>query len=127
MLGTGRFRGIPEDQEDCPRENQRLCLRTVVVQMKRTIRILNGVLLAVIALYPLRTFIAIKNGSNCVFPIVGLTEDDFGSLRGEMLEKYMEKFQHPEKFMRFGDQIMTLKIPDYKQKEDQTKNHHMRR
>ena len=59
--------------------------------------------------------------------VVGLTEDDFGSLRGEMLEKYMEKFQHPEKFMRFGDQIMALKIPEYRQKEEQTNSRHMRR
>ena len=59
--------------------------------------------------------------------VVGLTEDDFGSLRGEMLEKYMEKFQHPEKFMRFGDQIMALKIPECRQKEEQTNNRHMRR
>ena len=28
MLGTGRFRGVPEDQEVCPWENQRHCLRT---------------------------------------------------------------------------------------------------
>ena len=59
--------------------------------------------------------------------VVGLTEDDFGSLRGEMLEKYMEKFQHPEKFIRFGDQIMALKIPECRQKEEQTNNRHMRR
>ena len=29
MLGTGRFRGVPEDQEVCPWENQRHCLRTL--------------------------------------------------------------------------------------------------
>jgi hypothetical protein len=59
--------------------------------------------------------------------IVGLTEDDFGSLRGDLLEKYTEKFQHPERFMQFGDQIMAFKIPERKQDEDRTQKHHIRR
>lgn len=59
--------------------------------------------------------------------VVGLTEDDFGSLRGNLLEKYAEKFKHPEKFMQFGDQIMALKIPEKKQGEDRTQKHHIRR
>lgn len=58
--------------------------------------------------------------------VVGLTEDDFGSLRGDLLEKYTEKFKHPERFMQFGDQIMAFKIPD-QQKEEQTQKHHIRR
>lgn len=59
--------------------------------------------------------------------IVGLTEDDFGSLRGEMLEKYFDKFKHPERFMQFGDQLMALKIPEKKQEDDHTLKHHKRR
>ena len=59
--------------------------------------------------------------------VVGLTEDDFGSLRGDLLEKYTEKFKHPERFMQFGDQIMAFKIPEKKQDEDRTQKHHMRK
>lgn len=59
--------------------------------------------------------------------VVGLTEDDFGSLRGELLEKYTEKFKHPEKFMQFGDRIMAFKIPEKKQEEERTQKHHIRR
>jgi hypothetical protein len=59
--------------------------------------------------------------------VVGLTEDDFGSLRGDLLEKYTEKFKHPERFMQFGDQIMAFKIPGQQQKEDRTQKHHIRR
>lgn len=59
--------------------------------------------------------------------VVGLTEDDFGSLRGDLLEKYTEKFRHPERFMQFGDQIMAFKIPEKKQDEDRTQKHHVRR
>ena len=59
--------------------------------------------------------------------IVGLTEDDFGSLRGDLLEKYTEKFKHPERFMQFGDQIMAFKVPEQQQKEERTQKHHIRR
>ena len=59
--------------------------------------------------------------------VVGLTEDDFGSLRGDLLEKYMEKFKHPERFMQFGNQIMAFKIPEQQPKEEQTQRHHIRR
>lgn len=56
--------------------------------------------------------------------VVGLTEDDFGSLRGEMLEKYHEKFKQPEHFMQFGEKIMAFKIPEKKQGEDRSQKHH---
>jgi hypothetical protein len=59
--------------------------------------------------------------------VVGLTEDDFGSLRGDLLEKWEEKFKHPERFMMFGDQLMAFKIPEQKQTEDQTQKHHIHR
>ena len=59
--------------------------------------------------------------------VCGLTEDDFGSLRGDLLEKYTEKFKHPERFMQFGDQIMAFKIPEKKQDEERTQKHHIRR
>lgn len=56
--------------------------------------------------------------------VVGLTEDDFGSLRGELLEKYTEKFKHPEKFVLMGDRILAFKIPEQKQTEDRTQKQH---
>lgn len=59
--------------------------------------------------------------------VVGLTEDDFGSLRGEFLEKYTEKFKHPERFMQFGDQIMALKIPEQKEQGEQIHKQHIHR
>ena len=59
--------------------------------------------------------------------VVGLTEDDFGSLRGEMLEKYAEKFKHPERFMQFGDKIMAFKIPEQKQTEERTQKQYRHR
>ena len=34
------------------------------------------------------------------FFICGLTEDDFGGLTDELAEKYLDKFRHPEYFMR---------------------------
>lgn len=59
--------------------------------------------------------------------VVGLTEDDFGSLRGDLLEKWADKLKHPERFMMFGDQIMAFKIPEQQPKEEQTQKHHIRR
>lgn len=56
--------------------------------------------------------------------VVGLTEDDFGSLRGDLMEKYMENFKHPERFMQFGDHIMALKIPEQQKTDKHTQKHH---
>jgi hypothetical protein len=44
-----------------------------------------------------------------------------------MLEKYTEKFKHPEHFMQWGEKIMAFKIPEKKQDEDRTQKHHIRR
>ena len=46
------------------------------------------------------------------FLVVGLTEDDFGSLTPEQLQKYEEHFHQPEVFIRMGKGIMALPIPD---------------
>lgn len=46
------------------------------------------------------------------FLVVGLTEDDFGSLTPEQLEKYEKHFHQPECFMRMGRSIMALSLPD---------------
>lgn len=45
------------------------------------------------------------------FLIVGLTEDDFGSLNDEMMEKYTNKFAYPEMFFRTADhKIMCFRV-----------------
>ena len=46
------------------------------------------------------------------FLVVGLTEDDFGSLPPEQLQKYEEHFHQPEVFIRMGKGVMALPIPD---------------
>ena len=46
------------------------------------------------------------------FLIVGLTEDDFGSLTPEQMEKYEKLFHSPETFVRMGGGYMVLLVPD---------------
>lgn len=57
------------------------------------------------------------------FFVCGLGEEDFASLRGDLQEKYLEKFKHPEKFMKFGNQVMAFKMPEKKQTEESLRNH----
>lgn len=58
--------------------------------------------------------------------IVGLGEEDFASLQGELLEKYLEKFKHPESFIRIGGDILAIKIPEREeQQEKQTNKNHI--
>ncbi len=61
------------------------------------------------------------------FFVCGLGEEDFASLRGDLQEKYLEKFRSPEKFMKFGDQIMAFKIPEKKKQEEQGHKQHRHR
>ena len=46
------------------------------------------------------------------FLVVGLTEDDFGSLSPDQMQKFEELFHQPEVFIRMGKGIMALPIPD---------------
>ena len=46
------------------------------------------------------------------FLVVGLTEDDFGSLSPEQMKKFEKIFHQPEVFVRMGKGIMALPIPD---------------
>ena len=46
------------------------------------------------------------------FLVVGLTEDDFGSLSPDQMQKFEELFHQPEVFVRMGKGIMALPIPD---------------
>ena len=40
------------------------------------------------------------------FLVAGLTEDNFGSLTEEQKNHYLKEFEHPEKFIRFGNEII---------------------
>lgn len=51
------------------------------------------------------------------FLVVGLTEDDFGSLSPELTEKFEKHFHQPETFIRMGRSIMAMPLPDDKVKQ----------
>ena len=40
--------------------------------------------------------------------ICGLGDEDFASLPEELLEKYTQLYQHPELFLRVGNQLMVV-------------------
>lgn len=46
------------------------------------------------------------------FLVVGLTEENFGSLTPEQMKTYEEQFHSPEVFMKMGRSIMSIPIPD---------------
>ena len=46
------------------------------------------------------------------FLVVGLTEEDFGSLSPELLQKFEKHFHQPEVFLPMGKGIMALPMPD---------------
>ena len=52
--------------------------------------------------------------------ICGLGEEDFASLSGDLLQKYQEKFKHPEQFVRFQNQIIAVKTHEPKKSETRT-------
>jgi len=43
------------------------------------------------------------------FIIVGLTDEDFGSLSSELMQKYLEVFKYPETFIRVDNKIIRIK------------------
>ena len=51
------------------------------------------------------------------FLVVGLTDDNFGSLTDEQIKTFSQKFRHPESFMQFGRQIIRIIEDMPKQKE----------
>lgn len=55
------------------------------------------------------------------FLIVGLTEDDFGSLTPEQLEKYEKLFHQPETFVRMGKGVIAIPLPDERVREMEQK------
>lgn len=46
------------------------------------------------------------------FLVVGLTEDDFGSLTSEQMQKFEKQFHQPQMFVRMGHSIMAIPVPD---------------
>lgn len=46
------------------------------------------------------------------FLVVGLTEDDFGSLTPEQMNKFEKLFHQPEMFVKMGRSVMALPLPD---------------
>lgn len=54
------------------------------------------------------------------FLVVGLTEEDFGSLSPELMQKYEKFFHQPEMFVRMGKGLMVLPIPDEPNKPKET-------
>lgn len=51
------------------------------------------------------------------FLVVGLTEEDFGSLSPELMEKFEKQFHQPELFVRMGNRYMALPLDDDKVKK----------
>ena len=45
------------------------------------------------------------------FILKGLTEDNFGDLSPELMEKFSEHFKHPEEFVRIAGKILGVKQP----------------
>ena len=45
------------------------------------------------------------------FLITGLTEDDFGDLTDDLIEKYTTLFRCPEGFIHVGDRIIVNRVP----------------
>ena len=46
------------------------------------------------------------------FLVVGLTEDDFGSLDPELLQAFTQRFQKPETFMMIDGQLLAVPLED---------------
>ena len=46
------------------------------------------------------------------FLVVGLTEDDFGSLDPELLQAFTQRFQKPETFMMIDRQMLAVPLED---------------
>ena len=44
------------------------------------------------------------------FFVCGLGEEDFVSLPEELIQKYTQLFQHPELFLRVGNQLMVVPL-----------------
>ena len=60
--------------------------------------------------------------------VCGLGEESFASLQGELLEKYLDKYKHPELFVYIGHDILAMKVPERQQhQEKQTHKNNIHR
>ena len=46
------------------------------------------------------------------FLVVGLGEEDFASLTPELAQKYEQLFHQPEAFLKLGNRLLVLPMPD---------------
>ena len=46
------------------------------------------------------------------FLVVGLGEEDFASLTPELAQKYEQFFHQPEAFLKLGNRLLVLPVPD---------------
>ena len=53
-----------------------------------------------------------KNARNKNVLVVGLGEEDFASLTSEMAQKYEHLFHQPEAFLKLGNRLLVLPVPD---------------
>lgn len=51
--------------------------------------------------------------------VVGLTEDSFGSLSGDLALKYAEFFKQPEMFAKLGDKIVAIPMISEEQRKQE--------
>lgn len=55
------------------------------------------------------------------FAVVGLTEDSFGSLEGDLALKYAKLFAQPEQFVKLGDRIVAIPMISGEQQKQEAK------
>ncbi len=53
------------------------------------------------------------------FAVVGLTDDSFGSLEGDLALKYAKLFEQPEQFAKLGDKIVAIPMISEEQQKHQ--------
>ena len=46
------------------------------------------------------------------FLVVGLGEEDFASLSLELAQKYEKQFHQPETFLKLGNRLLVIPVPD---------------
>ena len=66
---------------------------------------------------PLNRALRDKNGEMYdavagTFLVVGLGEEDFASLTPELVQKYEQLFHQPEAFLKLGNRLLVLPVPD---------------
>ena len=55
------------------------------------------------------------------FLVVGLDEEDFGSLSPDLAEKFEKKFHQPESFIPLGRRMLVISVPDEAVRTDEKK------